>query len=163
MRGTGLILERADPQAVVRLPGPPERPIMDWAQLLLTGALWHRLSEFRDIPAGVALAQVVLAAGGTPVEVAPGPVAELLGRAIGAVLPTGEGAKRLDLAGPEFGDPAAGLVLVPVHPQTGDMWQPRAGAGAGAHGCRTLGRTRLPAAPDQAAGGRRIAGRRGAG
>lgn len=55
---------RLDPQAVVRLPGPPERPVMDWAELLATGALWHRLSEYRDIPAGVALAQVVVAAGG---------------------------------------------------------------------------------------------------
>ncbi|MEU6343668.1 hypothetical protein ABZ883_22320 [Streptomyces sp. NPDC046977] len=54
-----------------------------------------------------------------PVEVVPGPVDELLGRALGAVLPAGEGAKRLDLAGPGFGEPAAELVLVPVHPQTG--------------------------------------------
>ena len=119
---------RLVPQSVVRLPGPPERPITDWEELLSTDALWHRLSEYRDIPAGVALARVVVAAGGEPVEVVPVPVAELLGPALGALLPAGEGAKRLDLAGPGFGEPTADLVLVPVHPQTGDMWQPRAGA-----------------------------------
>jgi hypothetical protein len=80
---------RLVPQAVVRLPGPPERPITDWAELLATGALWPRLSEYRDIPAGMALAKVVMAAEGAPVEVAPGPVAELLGRALGALLPAG--------------------------------------------------------------------------
>ena len=116
------------PQLVVRLPGPPERPVMDWAELPADGALWHGLSEYRDIPAGVALAHVVVAAGGGPVEVAPGPVAGLLGRAVAALLPSGEGAKRLDLAGPGLGEPAAGLVLVPVHPQTGDVWQPSGGA-----------------------------------
>jgi hypothetical protein len=119
---------RLVPQAVVRLPGPPERPITDWAELLATGALWPRLSEYRDIPAGMALAKVVMAAEGAPVEVAPGPVAELLGRALGALLPAGGGAKRLDLAGPGFGESTADLTLVPVHPQTGDMWQPCAGA-----------------------------------
>lgn len=116
------------PQAVVRLPAPPERPIMDWTELTAAGALWHRLSGYRDIPAGVALARVVVAAGGAPVEVASGPVADLLGRALGALLPAGAGAKRLDLAGPGFGEPAADLLLVPVHPQTGAMWQPGAGA-----------------------------------
>ncbi|WSP77034.1 hypothetical protein OG324_49900 [Streptomyces sp. NBC_01236] len=116
------------PQAVVRLPGPPERPVMDWAELLADGVLWHGLSEYRDIPAGVALAHVVVAAGGGPVEVAPGPVAELLGRALAALLPSGEGAKRLDLVGPGLGEPAAALVLVPVHPQTGEVWRPSGGA-----------------------------------
>ncbi|MER5888756.1 hypothetical protein ABT160_33440 [Streptomyces sp. NPDC001941] len=125
-------LVRLLPQAVVRLPGPPERPVMDWAELLGTGALWHRLSEYGDIPVGVALARVVAAAGGAPVEVALGPLAELFGRALGVLLPAGDGAgegtKRLDLAGPGFGEPAADLVVVPVHPQTGDPWQPSAGA-----------------------------------
>ncbi|MER8041748.1 hypothetical protein [Streptomyces sp. NPDC094032] len=119
---------RLDPRAVVRLPGPPERPVADWAELLATDALWHRLSEYRDIPAGVALAQAVAAAAGQPVEAAPGPVAELLGRALGAIFPAGGGARRLDLAGPGFGEPAADLLLVPVHPQTGEPWQPRTGA-----------------------------------
>ncbi|WP_319365498.1 hypothetical protein [Streptomyces scabiei] len=119
---------RLDPQAVARLPGPPERPIMDWAELLATGALWHRLSENRDIPAGAALAQVVMAARGAPVEVAPGPAAELLGRALGMLLPADKGAQRLDLAGPGVGEPSADLLLVPVHPQTGAVWRPSGGA-----------------------------------
>lgn len=116
------------PHAVVRLPGPPERPVMDWAELAAEGALWQGLSEYRDIPAGVALAHVVAAAGDGPVEVAPGPVAELLGRALTALLPYGEGAKRLALAGPGLGEPTAELVLVPVHPQTGEVWRPTGGA-----------------------------------
>lgn len=32
------------PQAVVRLPCPPERPVLHWAQLPTGGALWHGLS-----------------------------------------------------------------------------------------------------------------------
>ncbi|WP_234016799.1 hypothetical protein [Streptomyces sp. LaPpAH-108] len=117
------------PEAVVRLPGPPERPVMDWPELLATDALWHRLSTFRDIPAGVALAHVVVAADGAPIEAAPGPVADLLGRALGKLLPTGKAAaKRLELAGPGHGEPPADLVLVPIHPQTGAVWQPHSGA-----------------------------------
>lgn len=115
------------PQAVVRLPGPPERPVMDWAELAADGALWHRLSEYRDIPAGVALAHVVVAAGGAPVEVVPGPVEELLGKALAALLPSGEGTTLLSLAGPGIGQPTAELVLVPLHPQTGQVWQPSGG------------------------------------
>lgn len=116
------------PQTVVRLPAPPERPIMDWAELTADGALWHGLSEYRDIPAGVALAHVVVAAGGRPVEAAPGPVAETLGRALAGLLPSGKDAERLDLAGPGLREPAAELVLAPVHPQTGEVWQPSSGA-----------------------------------
>ncbi|MEU1616559.1 hypothetical protein ABZ479_04555 [Streptomyces sp. NPDC005722] len=116
------------PRAVVRLPGPPERPVMDWTELPAEGALGCRLGEFQDIPAGVALAHVAVAVGGGPVEVAPGPVAELLGRTLASLLPAGEGGQRLDLAGPGLGEPAAGLVLVPVHPQTGEVWRPSGGA-----------------------------------
>ena len=65
---------------------------------------------------------------GSPVAAAPGPVAELLGRALATLLPSGEGAKRLELAGPGLGQPAAELVLVPVHPQTGEVWQPTGAA-----------------------------------
>ncbi|MFI0976761.1 hypothetical protein ACH4SP_07000 [Streptomyces sp. NPDC021093] len=128
MDESGWQVVRILPQAVVRLPGPPERPIMDWVELPATGALWQHLSEYRDIPAGVALAHMVVAARGYPLEVAPGPVAELLGPALAKLLPSGEGAKRLDLAGPGRGEPTADLVLVPVHPQTGEMWQPSSGA-----------------------------------
>ncbi len=82
---------RLAPQAVV-LSGPPERPVMDCAELLATGAPWHRLSEYWNIPAGVALTRVVVAAVAAPVLPTPG-----------LVLLAGEGAKRNDLAGPGFG------------------------------------------------------------
>ncbi|MFJ5094752.1 hypothetical protein [Streptomyces sp. NPDC088557] len=115
------------PEAV-RLPGPPERPVMDWAELTAEGALWPGLGEYRHIPAGVALAHAVVATGGGPVVAAPGPVAGLFGRALAALLPAGTGATRLDLAGPGLGEPDAELVLVPVHPQTGEVWRPGGGA-----------------------------------
>jgi len=100
---------------------------MDWAELPTHGALWHGLSAYRDIPAGVALAHAAAASGGGPVEVTPGPVAELLGRALAALLPSGEDAE-LDPAGPGLGEPASELVLVPVHPQTGEVRQLSGGA-----------------------------------
>lgn len=118
------------PQAVLPLPGPAERPVMDWAELPAEGALWQGLSGYRDIPAGVALAHVIVAAGGEPVQAATGPVAEIFGRALAALLPGRERAKRLDLAGPGLGEPAAELALVPVHPQTGEVWQPSGSAEA---------------------------------
>ncbi|WP_457028575.1 hypothetical protein [Kitasatospora sp. P5_F3] len=43
------------------------------------------------------------------------------------LLPSGEGAKLLSLAGPGIGQPTAELVLVPLHPQTGQVWQPSGG------------------------------------
>ncbi|WP_234334163.1 hypothetical protein [Streptomyces sp. NRRL B-1347] len=101
---------------------------MDWLELLANGALWQELGEYRDIPAGVALAHVVVTARGRPVEVVPGSVAELFSLVLAELLPTGEATKRLDLAGPGLSAPAAELVLVPVHPQTGEMWQPSGGA-----------------------------------
>jgi hypothetical protein len=116
------------PQAVVRLPGPPERPVLAWRELPANGALWHGLSEYRDIPAGVALAHAVVASGGRSVTVAPGPAAELFGWALARLLPAGADPLRLDVAGPGCGEPDADLLLVPVHPQTGQVWQPRGGA-----------------------------------
>ncbi|MFD9391019.1 hypothetical protein ACFWBB_09850 [Streptomyces sp. NPDC060000] len=76
----------------------PERPVMDGEELLADGALWHGLREYQDISAGAALAHVVVAVGGDPADLARS-VAELLGGALAALLPSGEGAKRLDLAG----------------------------------------------------------------
>ncbi|MFG2818451.1 hypothetical protein ACGFX4_03390 [Kitasatospora sp. NPDC048365] len=111
--------------AVRRLPGPQERPVLEWEDLFEDGVLWTRPADYRDIPAGVALAHVVAASGGRPVMPAPGRVARLLGRAIETRLPTGDGGLRLDLAGPGIAEPDAELLLVPVHPQTGEVWQPR--------------------------------------
>ncbi|WP_188273270.1 hypothetical protein [Streptomyces sp. CBMA152] len=41
---------------------------------------------------------------------------------------TGSSGVRHLVAGPGLGEPATAVVLVPVHPQTGAVWQPRAGA-----------------------------------
>ncbi|MFF1379072.1 hypothetical protein [Streptomyces sp. NPDC058308] len=138
---------------------------MDWAELLATRALWQRLSEYRDIPAGVALAHVVVAAKGRPVEVAPDPIAELLGPALATLLPAGGGTKRLDLAGPGLGEPTAErvLVLVPVHPQTRrDAAAARRRRGRARRG-HALGRVGLPAPSHAPACSRRSAYGREAG
>ncbi|MFI0722818.1 hypothetical protein [Streptomyces sp. NPDC021224] len=131
-------LVRLLPQAVVRLPGPPERRVLDWSELLVNGALWRGLGGFEDIPAGAALAHLVAASGGRPVRVRPGPVTDVLGRGVAALLPAGKDALlpagkdalRLDVGGPGAGEPDAELLLVPVHPQTGEVWRPRGGAAA---------------------------------
>ncbi|MER8186858.1 hypothetical protein [Kitasatospora sp. NPDC094015] len=118
-------LVRLHPQALVRLPAPAERPVLGWARALRDGGPGRDLSEYRDIPAGVALAHLVAATGGRPVEPAPGPVAELFGPALAALLPPpSRGAPRVDVAGPGVGGPLPDLELVPVHPQTGEVRRP---------------------------------------
>ncbi|WP_431676156.1 hypothetical protein [Kitasatospora sp. KL5] len=100
------------PQALVRLPGPAERPVLGWAEALEGGGPGRDLSEYRDIPAGVALAHLVAAAGGRPVDPAAGPVANLFGRALAALLPSREGALRADVAGPGLGGGGLGFAAV---------------------------------------------------
>ncbi|MFI1401142.1 hypothetical protein [Streptomyces sp. NPDC020681] len=75
---------------------------------------------------GVALAHMLAASGGAPVAVPGGLVADTFSRALDALLPPGPRSKQAALAGPGLPapDPAADIVLVPRHPQTGEAWQP---------------------------------------
>ncbi|MDT0452453.1 hypothetical protein RM609_25675 [Streptomyces sp. DSM 40473] len=78
---------------------------------------------------GAALAHVLVASEGAPVVVPDGLVADTFRRALDALLPQGAPVKTLALAGPGLPapDPAAGILLVPRHPLTGEAWRPPSG------------------------------------
>ncbi|MEU8889234.1 hypothetical protein [Streptomyces sp. NPDC048442] len=121
-----------DPGAVRRLPGGAgDEPVVDWDT-------WVR-ERGRDpqpdpvarsywrwgAAAGAALAHLLVASGGAPLELPEGPAARAFAPALRALLPAGPPSKRVVLAGP--GLPrydSADLALVPQHPQTGEVWQP---------------------------------------
>ncbi len=77
---------------------------------------------------GVALAHLVVATGGRPVTLPVGPVAELLGHAVGGHRSAGAGsdARTVGLAGPGIPEvrPRPDVLLVPRHPLTGEPWRP---------------------------------------
>jgi hypothetical protein len=77
-----------------------------------------------------ALARVLAASGGAPVNVADGLVAETFRTALNALLPWGALARTLAVAGPGRAAADADIVLVPQHPQTGEKWLPPGGGDA---------------------------------
>ncbi|MGW1894742.1 hypothetical protein ACWCP6_31545 [Streptomyces sp. NPDC002004] len=81
--------------------------------------------------AAAALAHLVVASEGGPVNLPDGLVTELFGRAVAALLPAGPPAKSVGLAGPGLAAPrpCPDIALVPRHPRTGEPWRP-SGAGA---------------------------------
>ncbi|MFI9253814.1 hypothetical protein [Streptomyces sp. NPDC053069] len=132
---------RLHPAAVHRLAGPA-RPAADWDTVVreLTehgerstppvepGGMWSPLWE---AGASVALAHLLAASEGEPVALPGGLVTDVFGRALARLLPSGVPQRTLSLAGP--GLPvlsAPGIALVPVHPQTGEVWQPDGGTPA---------------------------------
>ncbi|MFJ9248677.1 hypothetical protein [Streptomyces sp. NPDC101776] len=112
-----------------RLPaGPPP----DWDDLARAGhrappvepdGSWSRRWE---AAVGVALAHLVAVTEDRPVSLPAGPVAELLGHAVGRHLPAGPGARSVELAGPGVrpSRPRPDILLVPRHPLTGASWRP---------------------------------------
>ncbi|MGW7262301.1 hypothetical protein [Streptomyces sp. NPDC054842] len=122
-----------EPDAVVRRPsGLPARPSPDWDDLERTE---HRVppveadgswSRRWEAAVGVALAHLVAATEDRPVTLPTGPVADLLGQAIGRCLPAGPRARSVGLAGPGIRTPAPrpDVLLVPRHPLTGEPWRP---------------------------------------
>ncbi|WP_416979187.1 hypothetical protein [Streptomyces sp. T028] len=125
------------PDAVRRLPddGPDTRPD-DWDTLVSERrstppieqlGYWHPKWE---AAVGAALAHLLVASGGAPVGLPDGLLTDLFGRALDAHLPKGPPVKRLALGGPTLTRPDADILLVPVHPQTGDTWSPPSGTAA---------------------------------
>ncbi|MCZ4102706.1 hypothetical protein C8250_040440 [Streptomyces sp. So13.3] len=122
-----------DPKAVHRLPTDgPETQWIGWEALandregtppVEPSGVW---SPRWAAAVGTALAHLVAASAGTAVSVPDGPVADIFRRSLDALLPSGPTAKTAVLAGPglQAPDPAAAIVLVPRHPQTGRAWQP---------------------------------------
>ncbi|MFE2144827.1 hypothetical protein ACFXA3_24325 [Streptomyces sp. NPDC059456] len=115
---------------------PPFEPIAEWGSRLQAGH-WsnHRWSWSPrwEAAAGRALAHLLAASEGRPVIVPDGLATEVFGRVLDAVLPAGRPARCAVLAGP--GRPAPGVdadvLLVPTHPQTGEVWAPGGAGGTG--------------------------------
>ncbi|MFF3611837.1 hypothetical protein [Streptomyces sp. NPDC002580] len=128
-----------EPDAVVRRSsGLPAGPPRGWDDLeraehrvppVEPDGSWSRRWE---AAVGVALAHLVVATEGGPVTLPAGPVAELLGHAVGRYLPAGPGARSVRLAGPGTHPPRPrpDVLLVPRHPRTGAPWRPPGDAGA---------------------------------
>ncbi|MFI9051986.1 hypothetical protein [Streptomyces sp. NPDC053427] len=104
---------------------PPFEPITTWGSPLKSN-YWWSWSPRWEAAAGQALAHLLAASRGLPVTVPDGLIQEVFQRALDTLLPAGPSARRAALAGP--GRPApeadADILLVPIHPQTGETWAP---------------------------------------
>ncbi|MEU2736963.1 hypothetical protein ABZ656_16470 [Streptomyces sp. NPDC007095] len=103
----------------------PFEPITTWGSLRGLDHWWSWSPQW-EAAAGRALAHLLAASEGRPVTVPDGIIAEVFQRALDALLPAGPSARRAVLAGPEqpAPDTDADILLVPVHPQTGETWTP---------------------------------------
>ncbi|MFH8476494.1 hypothetical protein [Streptomyces sp. NPDC018000] len=122
-----------EPAAVVRhSSGLPAGPPPDWDVVervehrvppVEPDGSWNRRWE---AAVGVVLAHLVATTEDSPVTLSAGPVAELLGHAVGRYLSTGPGARTVGLAGPGIRTPRPrpDILLVPRHPLTGTPWRP---------------------------------------
>ncbi|MFE2135141.1 hypothetical protein ACFW9X_18390, partial [Streptomyces sp. NPDC059466] len=114
---------------------PPFEPIADWGSRVKAGHWSHHQWSWSprwEAAAGRALAHLLAASEGRPVTVPGGLAGEVFQPALDSMLPAGPRARHAVLAGP--GRPAPGadadILLVPTHPQTGDVWSPAADATA---------------------------------
>ncbi|MET8586161.1 hypothetical protein ABZX39_35630 [Streptomyces collinus] len=112
---------------------PPFEPITTWRSMLGLGHWWAWSPQW-EAAAGRALAHLLAASDGRPVTVPHGLIAEVFQRALDALLPAGTPARHAVLAGPGLSGPDgdADILLLPIHPQTGEIWSP-AGRGVRAH------------------------------
>lgn len=85
---------------------------------------WPRAAALEGVweaAAGAASAHLVAVGAGSGV-VCEGAAAVLFSAVCGALLPVGGRGLRVALAGPGLGVPDADVLVVPVHPQTGEVW-----------------------------------------
>ncbi|KJS53241.1 hypothetical protein VM98_26575 [Streptomyces rubellomurinus subsp. indigoferus] len=102
---------------------PPFEPIAGWGSRMGT-RYWWSWSPRWEAAAGRALAHLLAGSQGRPVRVPGGLTAEVFQRALDALLPSGPPVRRAALAGPGLPGADADLLLVPTHPQTGEVWTP---------------------------------------
>ncbi|MEU0600644.1 hypothetical protein ABZ484_20770 [Streptomyces sp. NPDC006393] len=104
---------------------PPFEPIATWGGRSGSNHYWSWSPRW-EAAAGHALAHLLVASQGQPVKVPGGLTADVFQRALDALLPTGPPKRRAVLAGPGQPSPDASvdILLVPVHPQTGQTWTP---------------------------------------
>ncbi|MET9145256.1 hypothetical protein [Streptomyces sp. NPDC004042] len=102
---------------------PPFEPIATWGGRLGTGHYWSWSPQW-EAAAGHTLAHLLVASQGQPVKVPDGLTTDVFQRALDTLLPAGTPKRRAVLAGPGRPAPDAGadILLVPVHPQTGQTW-----------------------------------------
>ncbi|MFF4113563.1 hypothetical protein ACFY0P_08725 [Streptomyces sp. NPDC001714] len=112
---------------------PPFEPIATWGGRLGSSHHWSWSPQW-EAAAGHALAHLLVASQGQPVQVPAGLTADVFQRALDALLPAGNPKRRAVLAGPgrPCQDAGVDILLVPVHPGTGRTWTP-AGPAASAY------------------------------
>ncbi|MFE3247203.1 hypothetical protein [Streptomyces sp. NPDC059209] len=113
---------------------PPFEPIATWGGPSGSNHYWSWSPRW-EAAAGQALAHLLIASQGEPVEVPGGLTADMFQRALDTLLPGGPPKRRAVLAGPGRPSSEAGadILLVPVHPQTGRTWTPADTAAASAY------------------------------
>ncbi|MFI8952870.1 hypothetical protein ACIGO6_41300 [Streptomyces sp. NPDC053750] len=111
---------------------PPYEPITSWGGRQLGLYYWWSWSPRWEAAAGRALAHLLAVSEGRPVSVPHGLAEEVFQRTLDALLSTDAPALRAALAGPDLPAPDtdAGILLVPDHPQTGEVWDPAGGTSA---------------------------------
>ncbi|MFJ4812995.1 hypothetical protein [Streptomyces longwoodensis] len=112
-------------------PTPPFEAIATWGGQLGTSHYWSWSPRW-EAAAGHALAHLLVASEGQPVKVPGGLAADVFQPALDALLPAGAPERRAVLAGPGRPSPAAGvdILLVPIHPWTGQAWSPAGPTGS---------------------------------
>ncbi|MFE9866892.1 hypothetical protein ACFYPZ_29840 [Streptomyces sp. NPDC005506] len=105
---------------------PPFEPIATWGGGRFGSSHYWSWSPQWEAAAGQALAHLLAASKGQPVKVPGGLTADVFQRVLDALLPAGPPTRRAVLAGPGRPSPDADvdILLVPVHPQTGQTWTP---------------------------------------
>ncbi|MEU3603803.1 hypothetical protein ABZ714_34615 [Streptomyces sp. NPDC006798] len=102
---------------------PLFEPIATWGGPLGSSHYWSWSPRW-EAAAGHALAHLLVASEGRPVEVPGGLAAVVFRRALDALLPPGGPKRRAVPAGPGQPDADADILLVPIHPRTGRTWAP---------------------------------------